>query len=44
MRQNYKLEKLLLFCLDEFHFRWWEIKRFDDAFPIKITLIFNHLN
>ena len=44
MRQNYKLEKLLLFCLDEFHFRWWEIKRFDDAFPITITLIFNHLN
>ena len=29
--------------LDEFHFRWLKIKVSDAAFPISITLFFNHL-
>ena len=30
--------------LDEFHFRWLNIKGFDSAFPISIVLFLNYLN
>ena len=29
---------------DEFHFRWLDVNGFSAAFPISITLFFNHLN
>ena len=33
----------IYYHLDEFHFRWFKMKRFDAAFPISITLFCNYL-